>query len=128
MSKVMKQFSIYLPNKPGELKKLLHKVKKINLSAAATFASKDGAIMRLVPQDTGSFQKIMNQNNINYSKQDVLLLTVKDDPGGLLRILAKLQQAHINIDGLYIVGESVGSGATCIIQTGDVKRAQKTLG
>lgn len=127
MLKVMQQFSIYLTNKPGELKKLLLKVKKLNLSAAATFASKDGAIMRIVPQDPGSFQNIMKHNDIQFSKQDVLILSVADRPGGLLKILTKLQRAHINIEGVYIVGESDGSNATCVIQSDDIKKVKTAL-
>ncbi len=127
MVKLAKQFSIFLTNKPGELKKLLHKVKRLNLTAAATFASKDGAIMRLVPQDPGSFQNILKQENTSYSKQDVLIVTVKDAPGSLLRILAKLQRAHVNIEGVYIVGDDQSKSATCVIQADDIKLAKDAL-
>lgn len=127
MIKIRKQFSIFLPNKPGELKKLLLKVKKLNLSAAATFASKDGAIMRIVPQDPGSFAKILKIAGVSFSKQDVLMMTVSDKPGGLLRILARMQRVHINIEGVYIVGESSGNSASCVIQVDDVKAAKMAL-
>jgi len=126
MMKVMKQFSIYLPNKPGELKKLLHKVKGLNLNAAATFASRDGAIMRLVPEDPGSFQSILKKDGVAFDRQDVLMVSVADRAGGLLKILAKLQQAHVNIEGLYILGGQTGD-AMCVIQADDVKGAQKAL-
>lgn len=125
MLKVMKQYSVYLPNKPGELKRLLHKVKKLDLAAAATFASQDGAIMRLVPQDAGSFNSILKQNNIAATKQDVLMVGVPNQPGGLLRILSKLQQAHVNIEGLYIVGND--GVATAVIQAKDANAAKAAL-
>jgi len=127
MIKIRNQFSIFLPNKPGELKKLLLKVKKINLSAAATFASKDGAIMRIVPQDPGSFAKILKNAGVSFSKQEVLMMTVNDKPGGLLRILSRMQRVHINIEGVYIVGESNGTSASCVIQVDDVKAAKMAL-
>ena len=125
MLKIMKQYSVYLPNKPGELKRLLFKVKKLDLAAAATFASQDGAIMRLVPHDAGSFNSVLKQNSITATKQDVLMISVANRPGGLLRILAKLQQAHVNVEGLYIVGS--GDTATAVLQTKDAKAAKAAL-
>ncbi len=127
MLKVMKQYSIYLPNKPGELKKLLLKVKKLNLSAAATFASRDGAIMRLIPQDRGSFEAVLKQGGVAFHKDDVLLIHINDHPGGLLKILTKLQKSHVNIEGMYIVGESDGKHASCVLQPDDVRTAKAAL-
>ena len=127
MLKVMKQFSVYLPNKPGELKRLLHKVKRLDLTAAATFANKDGAIMRLVPEDKGSFERILKQEHVQYSKEDVVYLTVPDQPGGLLTILTKLQQVHVNIEGVYILGGTNGEKARCILNVDDVTAAKQCL-
>ncbi len=127
MLKVMKQFSVYLPNKPGELKRLLHKVKKLDLIAAATFANKDGAIMRLVPEDRGSFERVLKQEKVQYSKEDVVYMTVPDKPGGLLTILSKLQQAHVNIEGVYILGGNNGEQARCVLNVDDVKAAKERL-
>lgn len=128
MTKIMRQFSIYLPNKPGELKKLMMKVRRINLAAAATFASKDGAIMRLVPQDAGSFARILKQARVAFTKQDVVMLSAEDRPGGLLKILTKLQRAHVNIEGVYIVGgEGSNGSARCIIESDDTRKACEAL-
>ena len=127
MLKIMTQFSFYLPNKPGELKKLLMKVNKLNLYAAATFASKDGAIMRLVPQDPGSFQRVVKQHHLTYNKDKVLAAAVDDRPGGLLKLLTKLQRAHVNIDGMYIAGGVNDNHASCIMQVSDVEAARTAL-
>jgi len=127
MSQIAKQFSIFLTNKPGELRKLLLKVKKLNLIAAASFATRDGAIMRIVPQDSGSFKNLMKQNNINFSMQNVLLAEIDNKPGGLASTLTKLQKSHINIEGMYIVGNPSGNSASCVIQAEDVKAAKAAI-
>ena len=127
MLKVMTQFSFYLPNKPGELKKLLMKVNKLNLFAAATFATKDGAIMRLVPQDQGSFHRVVKQHHLTFNKDKVLAVAVDDRPGGLLKLLSKLQQAHVNIEGMYIAGGVNDNHASCIMQVSDVDAARNAL-
>ncbi|RJO71924.1 MAG: hypothetical protein C4523_03685 [Myxococcales bacterium] len=127
MIRVMKQFSVFLPNKPGELRKLLLKVRKMNLTAAATFASRDGAIMRLVPQDKGSFENVLKHERVSYSKEDVVMASIEDEPGGLLRVLTTLQQAHVNIEGLYIVGGHENGKTHCMIQADDVERAVGAL-
>ena len=40
------------------------KVRRLDLSAGATFANRDGAIMRLVPKDAGSFARILKKARI----------------------------------------------------------------
>jgi hypothetical protein len=127
MVKVMQQFSIYLPNKPGELRKLLSLVKRLDLCAAATFASRDGAIMRLVAHDAGSFQHALRHHGVSFTKQEVLTLRVDDQPGGLLKILTKLQQAHVNLEGVYVVGDTGSPWAACVLEPDDVPRAVAAL-
>ena len=125
--KVHKQFSIFLPNRPGEMKKLLYKIKKLNLTAAATFASQDGAILRLIPEDAGSLTSLLKQSKIAFERKDVLVLTVPDKPGGLLSILQRLSRVHVNIEGVYIVGDPESGRARCVLNLDDIKTAKTVL-
>ncbi len=125
--KVHKQFSIFLPNRPGEMKKLLYKVKKLNLTAAATFANQDGAILRLIPDDAGSLASLLKQAKIPFERKDVLVLTVPDKPGGLLSILQRLNRAHVNIEGVYIVGDPESGRARCVLSLDDINTAKTVL-
>jgi hypothetical protein len=62
------------------------------------------------------------------AEQDVLLLTVGSQPGGLAPILALIAEAGVNVNYMYGAGGDANAVATVIIGVDDPQRASAVAG
>jgi len=100
---VMKQFSVRLPNKPGQLAKLCKCLKdaKVNILAISVLDSTDSGIVRFVPDRPDITDDLLCGNRYCYDVKGVVMITLENVPGALYRVARKLSTQKINIDYLY---------------------------
>src|SRR5437764_4325883 len=95
---LVKQFSVFLPNKVGAM---LDVVKLLNAHSCDVVAmsvseSTDSAIARVVVSDPAGVEKLFRQNNIAFGMCEVLVVEMSEVATELPKLLAALFIAEVN--------------------------------
>lgn len=97
------QLSVFLENRPGSLMEPLQALAKagINLVSISLADTEQFGILRLVLQDWEHAKRVLEQDGWVANVSDVVAVDVDDQPGGLVKMLATLSEAGINIEYMY---------------------------
>ena len=111
----IKQFSIFMPNKPGVLSRLaaLFADKQINILGIASEVRDDSGLVRIALAQDSDVSAILSQAGFSSVETGVISVEVDDRPGQLLRVTAALAEGKINITTVY--GTSVSGARTARI-------------
>jgi hypothetical protein len=98
----VKQFSVFIPNRVGQLYDLSALLAKhnVHITAMTTLDTTDCAIDRLVVDDPDRARELMAANNFSFTECDVLAVEIKAE-SQLKDVLAALLTVEINIHYLY---------------------------
>jgi hypothetical protein len=98
----VKQFSVFLPNRVGQLYDLtaLFAKHNVHLLAMSTLDTTDCAIDRLIVDDPDRARELMVENNFAFTECDVLAVEIPDE-SRLKVVLNALLTVEINIHYLY---------------------------
>jgi hypothetical protein len=108
----IKQFSVFMPNKPGALTRLaaLFAEKGINILGIASEVRDDSGLVRIALENDAEVSAILSQAGFSSVETHILSVEVDDKPGELLRVAAALAEGKINITTVY--GTSVAGAKT----------------
>ena len=100
---LVKQFSVFLPNKVGamlEIVKLLstHHTHVVALSVSE---STDSAIARIIASDPQGVEKLFRENNVGFGVSQVVVVEMKEVATQLVKLLAALVMAEVNVHFAY---------------------------
>ena len=100
---LVKQFSVFLPNKVGamlDIVKLLngHHMEVLALSVSE---STDSAIARIVVSDPDGADRLMSENNIAFGVCEVVVVELREVATQLVKLLASLFMAEVNVHFTY---------------------------
>lgn len=100
---LIKQISIFIPNKKGSLSQLTDILiaHNIDIRAIAVFDTAEFGILRIVVDDPDRAIEILNQEGVVAKVSKVIAVEPEDKPGSLNRIFTILRDAEINIDYVY---------------------------
>ena len=128
---MIQQLRVKLPNRPGQLAGLLEALAaaEVDLKALEVDESADGADgqAHLIVDDLARARGALDASGHSYTVQDVLVLEVPDEVGGLSRVLSMLAQAQINIHYLYAFVTRVRGKSLAVLTVDDLPRATKLL-
>jgi hypothetical protein len=119
------QLSIFLENKPGQLKRvcdLLAKA-KINILTLSLADTKQFGILRLIVNDSEQAKTVLAGDGLVANATEVLALEVADRPGGLAEVLAHVEAAELNIEYMYAFAYGRGDKAIMIFRFDNPDRA-----
>jgi len=123
---IKKQFTLYLPNRRGELANVTKKLANagINIEGISVSASTDVALVQIVTSKSGKAGDILRRGRIPFTAQDVAVLPLKNRPGELYRSVEKLAEAGININYIYATACSCPQDCNClaIVSAPDLKK------
>src|SRR5437764_13652386 len=100
---LVKQFSIFLPNKVGamlDLVKLL-RAQITHVLALRVSESTDSAIARIVVSDPERVEKLLRQKNIAFGVSEVVVVEMREVATQLVKLLAALFMAEVNVHFTY---------------------------
>ena len=122
----IKQFSVFMPNKPGALSRLaaLFHEKGINILGIASEVRDDSGLVRIALENDAQVSHILSQAGFSSVETSILSVEVDDRPGQLLRVTEALAEGKINITTVY--GTSVAGAKTARILIA-VQNADKAL-
>ncbi len=97
------QLSVFLENRPGSLMEPLKVLAAadINLVSISLADTEQFGILRLVLKDWEFAKSVLEKDGWVVNVTDVVAVDVDDQPGGLVKMLAVLAQAGINIEYMY---------------------------
>jgi len=100
---LIKQISIFIPNKKGSLAELTEILVRhnIDIRAIAVFDTAEYGILRVVVDDPDRALEILNKEGVVAKVSKVIAVEPEDKPGSLNQIFSILRDADINIDYIY---------------------------
>lgn len=123
------QISVFLENKPGQLKLACQRLAEanINILTLSLADSKQFGILRLITPEWERAQAVFKEANLTANITEVLAVEVADRPGGLLNILESIDEAGLNVEYMYAFTFGREGKAVLIFRFGDPDAAIEKL-
>jgi hypothetical protein len=124
----LKEFDVYVQNKPGELAKICEMLGNhgVNIKAIASERGNARPMIRIVTDDETTAKSALARSGTSYDLKDVLAVKMIDRPGELGKIARKLAKAMVNVDSIYILGKE-GSTTDIAFTVDNFQKAQTAL-
>lgn len=126
----VKQISVFLENKPGQLTeftKLLDQ-NHIDMRAMALADAEDFGILRIIVDDAYATACVLKEAGYVSSITPVLAVEMPDKPGSLVEILDALGQNGVNLQYAYAFTARKKDTAYMILRVADNEKAIEVLG
>jgi hypothetical protein len=117
-----------LTHRPGELARVTNALSLagVNLKSVAAMMLGNQALLRVIPDDVDATRHALEQANIRFDEHEVATVMLENKAGELTGVAAKLADAGVNLEALYVVGLA-GDLIELAIAVDDVKKAKKAL-
>jgi len=104
----IRQLSVFLENKVGRLDKLTKILgdNNINIGAIAVADTESFGIVRLIVDKIELAEDVLKQNNFVCKNNNVTVVAVSKEPGGLAKVLSTLHDAAVNIEYMYAIAQT----------------------
>lgn len=125
---MMKQFEIYVQNRPGEVARIAEVLAKnsVNIRGISTDMGSNRPMIRVITDDENSAKTALRNAGLEFSERDVLVVSLSDRPGELSKVTKKLARAGINIESIFILGARTQKEEVAI-GVDQLERAQEVL-
>jgi hypothetical protein len=99
MKYLVKQLSVFLENKPGELATMTHilRERKVNIRSLILVESADFGLVRAIVDNPEKAKAVLESEGISARYSDVIAVRIKDEIGSFDRIVNILSDQGINI-------------------------------
>ena len=124
------QLAVFLANRPGALMRVCAALAQagINIHALATSDTVDHSVVRMVVSDPTKALMVLGEAGVLALEADVLMIEGKNEPGMLEKVAARLADAKINIEYIYLAGSLNAERGLMILRAADVAKAHRVLG
>jgi hypothetical protein len=126
---LVKQFSVFLPNKVGamlDVVKLLNN-HHIHVVALSVSESTDSAIARVVVSDPEGAERLFRENNTAYGVCEVVVVEMREVATQLVKLLATLFMAEVNVHFTYALLTRPRGMAALAVHVDDTECASNVL-
>jgi len=125
----IKQFSVFLENKPGRMANVLSALarEKINLTALTVMDSHEHSVLRFVADNLDKTRQVMKSLSIPAAETDVVLVELRNQPGALAHVCELLASEHINIDYAYCSAGGRNGKTLGIFKVSSTEKASRVL-
>lgn len=124
----MKDFAIPLTHRPGELANVTNalSLQGVNIKSVAAVTIGNQAVLRLIPDDAAAARDALHAAKIRFDEREVVTVTLENQAGELTGVAAKLAEAGLNLEAIYVTGVA-GELIELAIVADDPKKARKVL-
>ncbi len=124
----MKEFDVYVQNRPGELAKVCELLgnQGVNIKAIASERGGEKPLIRVVTDDEATTKSALSRQGIAFDQREVISVRMLDRPGELGKIARKLARGMVNVEAIYILGKEGGS-TDIALTADDPKKAASLL-
>ena len=125
----IRQISIFLENKPGQLSAICRALADadINIATLSLADTNDFGIVRLIVDDHEKAQRILADRGHVVNVREVIGVCVPDRPGGMAEVMTVLDGAGINIEYSYAFSFHKGEKAVLVFRFSDNEKAESAL-
>jgi hypothetical protein len=125
----IKQLSVFLENKPGQLELPIKALAAAGISISTLCLADTQAfgILRLIAADNEGAKAALGAAGLVVNECEVLAIEVPDHPGGLESILAALEGSGVNVEYMYAFSYFSAKKALLIFRFDDPDRAAAAL-
>ena len=102
----MKDCSIQLTNKPGDLARVALALARrgVNIKALAALSVGGVAVARILPDDIVVARSAFEAANVRFTEGEVHLILLENKAGVLASVSDRLGEAGINLEAMYVTG------------------------
>ena len=100
---LVKQFSVFLPNKVGAMLDVVKLLSAQSTHAVALSVSEstDSAIARIIASDPARVERLFEENNVPFGVSEVVVVELREVATQLVKLLAALVMAEVNVHFAY---------------------------
>jgi hypothetical protein len=115
------QISVFLENKPGQLKAACERLAEANINILTLSLSDTSrfGILHLIVHDWERAKTVFKESGLTAVVTEVLAVEVADRPGGLVEILNVLEHTGLNVEYMYAFAFGSGGKAALIFRFDD---------
>jgi hypothetical protein len=127
---VKQQFSVCLPNQPGQLAKVCGVLRqaKVNIVAMSVADTSDTCMVRFICDSGAKARAAMKKKKMDVLARDVVAVELSNSPGSLETAAKKLAKAKINIDYVYATVQPKADSAMVVFAVDNPKKANQAIG
>ncbi|MGN0834072.1 MAG: ACT domain-containing protein [Kiritimatiellia bacterium] len=125
----IRQISIFLENRPGQLSAICRDLADsgINIATLALADTSDFGIVRMIVDDHDQAKAVLTEKGHVVNVREVIAVCVPDRPGGMSEVMALLDEAGVNIEYSYAFAFHRGEKAVLVFRFSDNARAESVL-
>ena len=126
---LVRQFSVFLPNKVGAMHDVLKLLNahECHVIAMSVSESTDSAIARLIVSDPGGVEKLFRQNNVAFGSCRVVVVEMGEVATELSKLFAALLMAEVNVHFSYPLLTRPRGHAALALHVDDTECASSVL-
>jgi len=125
----VKQLTAWVESKPGELGRIAEALgkAKVNISAVTGWSAGSESPVHLLVSSPAKAKKVLQELGVRVTEEEVLRVTLPDNPGALGEVSVRLGVENINIEYAYASVPTGGKKADLILSVSDMVGACKAL-
>ena len=125
----IRQISIFLENKPGQLSAICRDLADagINIATLSLADTADFGIVRMIVDDHEKAKSVLAEKGHVVNVREVIAVCVPDRPGGMAEVMQVLDTAGVNIEYSYAFAFHRGEKAVLVFRFSDNNRAESAL-
>lgn len=125
----IKQISIFLENKPGQLAGICRALAQagINIATLSLADTSEFGIVRMIVDDHVRGCEALSKAGYAVRETEVVMATVPDRPGGMAELTEKLDKAGVDIEYSYAYALGTGEKAVLVFKFNDNAKAEAAL-
>jgi hypothetical protein len=129
MSKILKQLSVFVENKKGELSDITTLLASNNISISSINLSdaSDFGILRLMVKDNAKAKSILDESGFSSRLTSVFAVEVSDHVGSFNSVIKALAKENINIEYTYTLSNAKIGAFIFKVSDKELNHAIKTL-
>ena len=125
----IRQISIFLENKPGQLSTICRALAdaEVNIVTLSLADTADFGIVRMIVDDHEKAKAVLSDRGHVVNVREVIAVCVPDRPGGMAEVLQALDKAGANIEYSYAFAFHEGEKAVLVFRFDDNAKAENAL-
>jgi hypothetical protein len=124
------QLTLSLVSRPGTLATLTRSLADagVNITALSAPEASGRGKIRLLVNDPGRARRALRKADSRANEQPAFVLRLRNKPGALTRVAARLAKERINVRSIYAT--TAGRGSAVVVRTvgGNARNARRGLG
>ena len=125
----IRQISIFLENKPGQLSAICQTLADagINIATLSLADTSDFGIVRMLVDDHEKAKRVLSEKGHAVNVREVVAVCVPDRPGGMAEVMTVLDASGANIEYSYAFSFHKAERAVLVFRFSDNDKAEAAL-